>query len=1071
MINFITKKTVWGGIDHISPSGINGWVFCSNKKIDKVGLYYEDNLIQDYEINDYRDDIARKFNCIGFNGFRIEIDLNIIKDIKNKDSNFTIRTISDNKLFVKYLQYLPSKKETKKRLNQVLNKKYIGLRGYFDGIDKNKDILEGWAYQQNNGSDSNDIEVWIHCEGFRPLPIKCNKKRDDLHIKGKQLSCAFKQDVRWLPKSWVNKSIRICFDELGFLPLESNPENRILNLKEIKRNNLKNLSKYESSNELVKDLPLELKLYTKNTEFYKEFLDSLETKMDQLDSIKESYKNRLPWFFSLINFIKSKKEKYFKKEYIFNLKSIKDNKIPLEIFRTFKTLKSSGKNNDEIKLIIESNLFDPEFYSKQANLEKNNEDLIRHYLHEGWYKGYDPSSEFNTNFYLISNPDVKRTKVNPLVHYITNGKNEGRSPNGLIQLNKNDQKKVDEQHVEKVDLDNKIVSPGIKVIAFYLPQFHAIPENDEWWGKGFTEWTNVKPAKKNFDTHYQPHVPEQLGYYDLKDEKILLRQARLASLYGVNAFCFYFYWFNGKTLLEDPIKNINQFENINIDFCLCWANENWTRRWDGLENDILISQKHSEKDDIEFIKYVSKYFNSKRYLRVDNKPVLIVYKTDLLPDPKATAKRWRKWCLDNNIGEIYLIKTSAFDDVKPTSIDFDHVTEFAPHFKNISQYDKNDLKINKHFKGNLLRWKDLLDRSKNYEKIKDNYSRCINPSWDNTPRKKNKSIIWIGSQPRLFQYFAENSLRDTLENIKKTKGLMFINAWNEWGEGAHLEPDQKYGYGYLEALRQALIKTAINRKDLIHLDNNKYAFCIHAFYPDILPEILTKIESLNNKFLNKSKLFITTTSEKIDLCQEVIEKYSKIKLFQIIACENRGRDIKPFLKVLNQLYSEGFGNICKIHTKKSLHRADGKKWRNEVIDDLFSNETVDFVFQKFSKDKNSNIGLISPKDHLLPMSTYWGSNKKTVELMATRLGIPLKDIDKIPFAAGSMFWAKTYALLPLLGIVDMESFEFEKGQVDGTFAHAIERLFSIACHSCDFKLVDSLGNSLDSTNNQLFKYV
>jgi glycosyltransferase involved in cell wall biosynthesis len=348
----------------------------------------------------------------------------------------------------------------------------------------------------------------------------------------------------------------------------------------------------------------------------------------------------------------------------------------------------------------------------------------------------------------------------------------------------------------------------VKLICFYLPQFHPIPENDKWWGEGFTEWTNVQPATAQFEGHYQPRIPGELGYYNLLDQGVQKRQVELAKLYGIGGFCFYFYWFAGKRLLETPIENYLQDSSLDLPFCLCWANENWSRRWDGLDSQILIAQQHSPEDDLAFIKHVARYMQDERYIRIDGKPLLVVYRPNLLPSAPKTAERWRKWCTKNGIGEIYLAYTQSFETVNPSTYGFDAAIEFPPNESSPPIVTNSVKPISDDFDCTVYEWRIFVERSKNYQKPTYTLFRGICPSWDNTARRKNKSAVFINNTPRLYQCWLENAIKDTLENqTNPDERLIFANAWNEWAEGAYLEPDARYGYAWLQATRNALEKT------------------------------------------------------------------------------------------------------------------------------------------------------------------------------------------------------------------------------------------------------------------------
>ena len=345
----------------------------------------------------------------------------------------------------------------------------------------------------------------------------------------------------------------------------------------------------------------------------------------------------------------------------------------------------------------------------------------------------------------------------------------------------------------------------VKLIAFYLPQFHPIPENDEWWGKGFTEWANVSKASPQFRGHYQPRLPGELGFYDLRIPSVQHRQIELAEKYGIHGFCFYYYWFDGKRLLEYPLEQFINDPTINFPFCLCWANENWTRRWDGQENEILMDQKHSPEGDIKFIMDIAPILGHKNYIRINGRPVLIVYRANILPDPAGTAKRWKAYCKSIGIEEPYLIAAQTFNFEDPTKISFDAAVQFPPHSK--SQRDISDeLQIlNPKYKGNVVDYREAWPIFGDFSKKPDyKLFRTVFPSWDNEARKPGQGYTFAHSTPQDYKAWLETAIRSTLGNPNMDERIVFINAWNEWAEGAYLEPDRKFGYAYLQATADAL---------------------------------------------------------------------------------------------------------------------------------------------------------------------------------------------------------------------------------------------------------------------------
>lgn len=455
----------------------------------------------------------------------------------------------------------------------------------------------------------------------------------------------------------------------------------------------------------------------------------------------------------------------------------------------------------DLETIRESEFFDTEWYlSRYPDVAMLGMDPADHYLKIGGYLLRDPGPNFSTGAYLRQNQDVFKNGMNALRHYEVYGKDSGRklAPRSGIKDVR------DRTSAVPIYDGAPPLERSARVVAFYLPQFHPIAENDEWWGEGFTEWTNVRPATPRLPGHYQPHVPGELGYYDLRDTAVQRRQVELAKLYGVEAFCFYFYWFAGHRLLETPIRNYLDDATLDLPFMLCWANENWSRRWDGRENDVLIAQEHSPEDDLAFIGYIADYLRDPRYERIDGRPVLLVYRPNLLPDPAATAERWRRWCRENGVGEIFLAYTQSFELTDPQVYGFDAAIEFPPNNSGIRNAGRVTPRFGS-FKGKVFHWDDLVDRSFAYAGTTYRRYRGVSPSWDNTARRRESATLIAGSSPGRFTRWVTNAVRDTRRRSRSEQDrFIFVNAWNEWAEGAHLEPDERYGYAWLESVRVGL---------------------------------------------------------------------------------------------------------------------------------------------------------------------------------------------------------------------------------------------------------------------------
>lgn len=343
--------------------------------------------------------------------------------------------------------------------------------------------------------------------------------------------------------------------------------------------------------------------------------------------------------------------------------------------------------------------------------------------------------------------------------------------------------------------------PTPRLIAYYLTQFHPIEENDRWWGKGFTEWTNVTKAQPLYETHYQPHLPTDFGFYDLRVRETRRDQIRTAKQYGIDGFCYHYYWFSGKRILEQPLNDMLADPASDMPFCLCWANENWTRRWDAADHEVLIAQQYLPDDDLNFIKELIPVFRDPRYIRVDGKPLLLVYRAQHLPDAAKTATIWRDYCRSIGLGEIHLCAALTHGNEDYNKFGFDSGVEFPPHNLRNSTINES-IAFYEPFRGTTMQFetiaKSFLERVYEGSRV----FKTVFPSWDNTARTKERAVVVLNGTPDNYEHWLASTI-DLVRRSGDTEQPVFINAWNEWAEGCHLEPDRRYGRGFLQATLNA----------------------------------------------------------------------------------------------------------------------------------------------------------------------------------------------------------------------------------------------------------------------------
>lgn len=360
------------------------------------------------------------------------------------------------------------------------------------------------------------------------------------------------------------------------------------------------------------------------------------------------------------------------------------------------------------------------------------------------------------------------------------------------------------QVVYEPEVDLAIDAGDVKLIAFFLPQFHPIPENNLWWGKGFTEWRNVTRAKPLFPGHYQPRFPADFGFYDLRLPCVQMEQIAMAKRHGIYGFCFHHYWFGGKRLLEMPVDRLLVTPEMDFPFCLCWANENWTRRWDGEDDHVLIAQNHSPEDDLAFIADVAKYFRDPRYIRVEGRPMLIVYRIQILPDARATADRWRKWCRENGVGEIHLVMAQSFVFRDPPGDwGYDAAVEFPPHLIGLDTI-RVEKQVGNDFSGNLYSYEGMSRIMMDHPWPDFTLYKTVSPDWDNTARKLNAATVFTDAEPEVYARWLRRAAEACRAHLPPERRFVFINAWNEWAEGTYLEPDLGRGYTLLNRTSRVL---------------------------------------------------------------------------------------------------------------------------------------------------------------------------------------------------------------------------------------------------------------------------
>lgn len=477
---------------------------------------------------------------------------------------------------------------------------------------------------------------------------------------------------------------------------------------------------------------------------------------------------------------------------------------------------------DEVcQQIIElSGEFDRSYYlEKYRDVTRNKWDPVEHYVKLGWRDHRNPSPDFNGRYYKELIENAGYVDVNPLLHYIMSGKARGLSPQRAHMMRATIV--VDDLYGAYRSAESattyvretvpSILESTVKPIAFYLPQFHPFEENNRFWGRGFTEWTNTTKAQPMFEGHYQPRLPGELGFYDTRVREVLARQMELARQYGIHGFCLHHYFLEGRPVMRVPYDHILADRSLDLPFCLHWANEPWTVEWDGEArlHGTLLKQIHSPEDDLAFFKDIEPAITDPRYITVNGRPLLLIYRPGLFPDIKATIERWRGRCRAIGLPPLFLaaMQTIFDGDVDPREFGFDAAVEFPPHNLPVPNVSESVRLYDPGFEGLILDYRAAMEKALARDEPPYTRFQGIVPDWDCTPRRSNPGLF-INSHPSLYGEWLEEICVRTRERLPVDRQFVFINAWNEWAEGAYLEPDRKYGYAYLQATADAVNRAA-----------------------------------------------------------------------------------------------------------------------------------------------------------------------------------------------------------------------------------------------------------------------
>lgn len=538
-----------------------------------------------------------------------------------------------------------------------------------------------------------------------------------------------------------------------------------------------------------------------------------------------------------------------------------------------------------------------------------------------------------------------------------------------------------------------------------------------------------------------PH--NDIGFYNLSDVESIKRQVAIAKNHGIYGFCIYYYWFSGKRLMEKPLDLFIEHPEIDMNFCLCWANENWTRRWDGQEKDVLIAQNYTKDDSFNFISDLKKYIQDRRYIKVNGKPIIIVYNPASIPDVRNVFKNWKNRAKLEGIGEISIWICTSFGcsiELLKLGDIVDKEIEFPPHGIPGEGIGENIPKTH----GDIFNYSKLVNNileKRKHSTLNNKLYRTVMMGWDNSARRKNGYAIFNKYDLKKYYDWLVANVREARLVYNPEERFIFINAWNEWAEGTYLEPDLKYGYANINITAKAVFNRPFGLTEVSIKDEKKIsriAVQVHIFYSELTSEIIGYLNHIPENF----DCFITTDS--MSKACEIFPLFRDVchaNRIELLIVDNRGRDVAPLLiQMQNRVLKYKY--LCHIHTKKTKSACYGDDWRKFLFDNLLGDERhIENIFKIF--DSNKEIGIIySEPFESIRSQLIWYKEKNTAQALIEKIGLEIDLNGKLEFPAGNMFWCRTKAVKQIFEYnFTIEDFPIECGQKYETIMHSIERLW------------------------------